>query len=78
MTLLDRLRNLFSSPPHVHDTTDDAGEVERALSEEYDAPEAHDASLRRMEEGLNPAGSEAAGAAVDDLGSLEAPTDPDP
>jgi hypothetical protein len=77
MSLLVWLRNLLAGPSHVRD--DEKGEVEAALSEEYDTPSSSDTSLKRMEQAsrLLP-NSEAAGAAAEDLESLEAPPDPDP
>ena len=73
MTLRDWFRNLISGPPHVHDTTDDAGEVAATLGEEYDAPAPHEDTISSH---LAPA--EAAEAAEDDLESLEAPPHTDP
>jgi hypothetical protein len=79
MTLRDWFRNLISGPPHVHDTTDDAGEVAATLGEEYDAPAAHEDTAKEMELGSHlPRNTEAAGAAADDLESTEAPPDTDP
>jgi hypothetical protein len=79
MTLPQWFRNLFSGAPHVHDTTDDVGEVEATLSEEYRTPARDDASVRQMELASQlPSNSEAAGAAADDIESMEAPPDPDP
>jgi hypothetical protein len=79
MTLRDWFRNLISGPPHVHDTTDDAGEVAATLGEEYDAPAAHEDTAKEMELGSHLApNTEAAGAAADDLESTEAPPDTDP
>ncbi|HJQ75244.1 MAG TPA: hypothetical protein VJ814_10170 [Gaiellaceae bacterium] len=84
MSLLDRLRNLLSGPPHIADSGDDAGEFDADMHEEYGAPDEGKADLERMENlsggavvpGI--ATSEAAEAGEEDIETEEAPPDPDP
>jgi hypothetical protein len=79
MALREWLESLIFGPPRVHDSTDDSGEVEATLSEEFEAPAPSDASLERLATGshLVP-NAETAETAADDLESMEAPPDPDP
>lgn len=79
MAVLDWFRSLLSGPPHLNDTTDDAGEVTATLSEEYDTALPGAAYVKKLEQAshLLPT-SEAAGAAAEDLESMEAPPDLDP
>jgi hypothetical protein len=72
-------RNLMSGPPHLSDTTDDPAEVEADLSEESATAAPSDVSLKQLANSshLVP-NAEAAGSAVDDLESMEAPPDSDP
>jgi hypothetical protein len=90
MSFFDRLRGLFAGPAHMSDGGDP--EAGADLQEEYGAPDAGEAELKAAEQhdfgglgargGVAPAtgfgASEAAEVAEADLGSEEAPPDPNP
>lgn len=87
MSFLDRLRNVFSGPPHISGSGDDPSEVAAVLQEEYGVPDEAAADLRRIEQtgggGVGPfqpnfGASDSAETAEDDLASEEAPPDLDP
>jgi len=80
MSFLDRLRNLLAGPARVQGDSADAA----ALHEELGTPDAGAADVRRVETATGGyavpglADSEAAEAAEADLGTEEAPPDPEP